>query len=156
MDAFLPPRTNSGVMANGHVNGNGHTNGHGPAGENGPTGPSTTGNGNSGGGPKASASAAASTLASTGPSVLRRAGDRWLRLASADPEAEDVLALPIRSGAILWGMLLMTARAGDRLMTAAETERLRHVAEVLSRRVYRWSTAPRDGAAAAAASARTT
>jgi UDP-GlcNAc:undecaprenyl-phosphate GlcNAc-1-phosphate transferase len=162
MDAFLPSRTNGAVTGNGHalVNGNGHTNGHGPgnghgsASGNGPASPSTNGNGSAGGGPQASA--AASELSITpGPSVLRREGDGWLRLASADPQAEDVLALPIRSGATLWGMLLTTARAGDRLMTPTETERLRHIAEVLSRRVCRWNTARRNGAATAAAPART-
>jgi hypothetical protein len=159
IDAFLLPRANGAAMANGHAlaDGHGHTNGNGSASGNGPASPPTNGNGSCGGGPKASASPAASGLAGTlGPSVLRREGNRWRRLVSADPQAEDVLALPIRSGATLWGLLLTTAQAGDRLMTATETERLRHVAEVLSRRVSRWNAAVRNGAAAAPAPARTT
>jgi hypothetical protein len=103
-----------GVNGNGKVNGHGRANGRGQVNGNGAKKGQT-------------------------PRVLRLEGGRWRRATSPASSSEDVLALPVRSGDALWGVLLATPRAGDRLITSEERDQLRHAAEVLGQRVAEWN-----------------
>lgn len=168
-DAFVPRMNGStaiddqGSLAvrNGHGSANGHDarNGYGNGSTNGqgPTsrGESPNGGGSHGGtGGGVTFSAALNAIDGFGPMVLRRTGDRWRSLVSTAIEAEDVLALPIRGDDTIVGVLLTTTRVGDRLITPTETDRLRYIADVLSRRVSRWNTTMNEEATTAV-SART-
>jgi hypothetical protein len=74
------------------------------------------------------------------PRVLRLEGGRWRRATSTASSSEDVLALPVRSGDAVWGVMLATPKAGNRLITPEERAQLRRAAEVLGQRVAEWNS----------------
>jgi len=108
-----------GALVNGNGNGHGRANGRGHVNGNGVKKEQT-------------------------PRVLRLEGGRWCRATSTASSSEDVLALPVRSGDAVWGVLLATPRAGDRLITSEERAQLRRAAEVLGQRVAEWNAQSRD------------
>ena len=125
---------NGKVNAPGAVNGNGSVNGNGRAKARAPLNGDGPVNGN-------------------GLTVLRREGDRWCPVELTAPRAEDVLALPIKCGEAVWGVLLATPQAGNRLITPAERLRLQRAAEALGQRVAQWNShgngqAPVEGSSA--------